>query len=366
MRLALTVGEPAGIGPDLTVMLAQTARDFDLIAIGDGQVLSHRAAQLGLDLHLTTHATDTPVRRNAGELSLLPCPVEAAVTPGRLDPANARHVLAMLELAGRGCLDGRFDAVVTAPVQKSVINDAGIPFSGHTEFFAELTRAPLPVMLLTAGTLRVALATTHLPLRQVADAITGPLLEQVLTILDQDLRNKLGLANPRILVCGLNPHAGEGGHLGREELEIIIPSLNRLRQRGMQLVGPLPADTLFTPHNLQGADAVLAMYHDQGLPVLKHAGFGEAVNITLGLPIIRTSVDHGTALDLAGTGQAKAGSLQAALAQARAMVLATRRVGGEDGPDLSKDLRKDGTKGRTKGSGIAAATTGNPHQHGNP
>ncbi|MEX0731015.1 MAG: 4-hydroxythreonine-4-phosphate dehydrogenase PdxA [Aquisalimonadaceae bacterium] len=323
IRLALTVGEPAGIGPDLAVMLARRSRDTDLVAIGDPDVLAERAHQLGESLRLVSDPT-VPVTRNAGELTVLPCPVHHPVVPGRLDTANARHVLRMLELAGRGCLDGRFDAVVTAPVQKSVINDAGIPFSGHTEFFAELTGAPLPVMLLAADDLRVALATTHLPLREVADAVTAARLTQVLRILDHDLRRKLGIARPRILVCGLNPHAGEGGHLGREEIDTIIPVLNMLRDEGLDLAGPLPADTLFTPRVLAGADAVLAMYHDQGLPVLKHAGFGHAVNITLGLPIIRTSVDHGTALDLAGSGRAEDGSLRAAMAYAERMVRATR------------------------------------------
>jgi 4-hydroxythreonine-4-phosphate dehydrogenase len=225
-------------------------------------------------------------------------------------------VLETLERAGQGCLDGRFAAVVTAPVHKGVINDAGVPFTGHTEFFAELTRAPLPVMMLAADQLRVALATTHLPLKDVAAAITPQRLKQVLRILEHDLRVKYGILRPRILVCGLNPHAGEGGHLGHEEIDVIEPALRELRAEGLNLIGPLPADTLFTPRQLDGADAVLAMYHDQGLPVLKYAGFGHAVNITLGLPIVRTSVDHCTALDLAGTGRAESGSLEAAIAEA--------------------------------------------------
>lgn len=323
-RLALTVGEPAGIGPDLTVMLAGQRRDLDLVAVGDPTVLAERAHLLDLSLRLFTDPA-APVARDPGELTVLPCPVDHPVIPGRLNAANAQHVLNMLEMAGRGCMEGRFDAVVTAPVQKSVINDAGIPFSGHTEFFAALTNAPLPVMLLATDKLRVALATTHLPLRAVADAITAQGLTRVLRILDQDLRHKLGIETPRILVCGLNPHAGEGGHLGREEIETIIPVLESLRSEGLNLIGPLPADTLFTPRQLDVADAVLAMYHDQGLPVLKHAGFGHAVNITLGLPIIRTSVDHGTALDLAGTGRAELGSLQAAVTYAEQMVRASRK-----------------------------------------
>ncbi len=244
---------------------------------------------------------------------MLPVPLGAAVTAGRLDPRNAAYVLETLRLAATRVLAGAADALVTAPVQKSVINDAGIPFSGHTEFLAELCGAPTPVMMLAAGTLRVALATTHLPLREVPAAITRDGLEAVLRLLHRDLRRCFGIAAPRILVCGLNPHAGEGGPLGREELEVIAPALAALRAEGMRLEGPLPADTLFTPRQLDQADAVLAMYHDQGLPVLKHAGFGEAVNVTLGLPIIRTSVDHGTALDLAGSGRAESGSLRAAL-----------------------------------------------------
>ncbi len=319
-RLALTVGEPAGIGPDLTVMQAQQPLDACLVAVGDPAVLEQRARLLGLPLRLRD---DNGQAHAPGELSVLPVPLSAPCTPGQLNPDNARAVLQMLETAGHGCLDGRFHAMVTGPVQKSVINDAGVPFSGHTEFLAELTGAPLPVMLLAADTLRVALATTHLPLRDVPDAITGPGLQQVLRILHRDLRDKMGVEQPRILVCGLNPHAGEGGHLGREELDVIIPALDELRAEGLRLDGPLPADTLFTPRNLQGADAVLAMYHDQGLPVLKHVGFGHAVNITLGLPIIRTSVDHGTALDLAGTGRADPGSLAAAIHQALVMVRAS-------------------------------------------
>ncbi|MCC5810917.1 MAG: 4-hydroxythreonine-4-phosphate dehydrogenase PdxA [Ectothiorhodospiraceae bacterium] len=320
-RLALTIGEPAGIGPDLAVMQAGRPLDACLVAIGDRDLLKERADRLGLPLQLRED-DGSPHAHRPGVLTVLDVPVARPVTPGTLDPANARAVLKTLELAGSGCLEGRFDAVVTAPVQKSVINDAGIPFTGHTEYFAELTGAPLPVMLLAADSLRVALATTHLPLRAVADAITGPGLQQVLRILHSDLQLKMGIERPRILVCGLNPHAGEGGHLGREELDVIIPALEELRAEGLHLEGPLPADTLFTPRHLEHADAVLAMYHDQGLPVLKHVGFGHAVNITLGLPIIRTSVDHGTALDLAGTGRADPGSLDAAIRQALAMVRA--------------------------------------------
>jgi 4-hydroxythreonine-4-phosphate dehydrogenase len=248
----------------------------------------------------------------------------AEVRSGQLNPANAAYVLHLLDRAIDGCLRGDFDAMVTAPVQKSVINDGGIPFSGHTEYLAARTGAALPVMMLVSGQLRVALATTHLPLASVSGAITQPLLEQVLHILDHDLRTRFEIRAPRILVCGLNPHAGEAGHLGREEIEVIAPALQNLRRHGMQLIGPAPADTAFTPHMLQQADAVLAMYHDQGLPVIKYVGFSNAVNITLGLPILRTSVDHGTALDLAGTGKADAGSLGAALALA--IELARRKI----------------------------------------
>jgi len=239
-------------------------------------------------------------------------PLARPATPGQPDPASAPAVLAMLRRAAEGCLEGEFAAMVTAPVHKAVINDAGLPFSGHTEFLAGITGGE-PVMLLAADKLRVALATTHLPLAEVPRAITAERVQRVLRVLDYDLRTRFGIAEPRILVAGLNPHAGEGGHLGREEIEVIEPALARLRREGLELEGPLPADTLFTPRRLENADAVLAMYHDQGLPVLKFAGFGRAVNITLGLPVVRTSVDHGTALDLAGTGKAESGSLVAAL-----------------------------------------------------
>jgi 4-hydroxythreonine-4-phosphate dehydrogenase len=320
-RLALTCGEPAGIGPDLAVMLAQTDLPDALVCLADPALLHARAAQLGLPLVIREYSAATHVEpQRAGELCVLPVPLRAECVPGRLDPANAAHVLDQLARACDGCLSGEFDALVTAPVHKGVINEAGTAFSGHTEFFAERCGGQHPVMLLAAGELRVALATTHLPLRAVADAITPTVLTQVARILHRDLREKYAIAQPRILVCGLNPHAGEDGHLGREEIEVITPTLEALRAEGLDLVGPLPADTLFTPRLLDGADAVLAMYHDQGLPVLKHAGFGRAVNVTLGLPIIRTSVDHGTALALAGTGQAVSGSLMAALRLAGELV----------------------------------------------
>lgn len=316
-RLALTAGEPAGIGPDLLAMLARSAGVAQRVAIGDPGVLERRARELGIDLTLRGFDPEAPRRATpAGTLELLEQPVDAPVVPGQLEPANASHVLALLAAAADGCLEGRFDAMVTAPVHKGVIHRAGHDFTGHTEWLAERAGSGRPVMMLVAGDLRVALVTTHLPLREVPDAISAPALERTLHILDHDLRRDFGLARPRIAVLGLNPHAGEGGVLGQEELNVIEPVLNRLRERGMQLVGPLPADTAFTPRALATVDAVLAMYHDQGLPVLKHAGFGEAVNVTLGLPFVRTSVDHGTALDLAGTGHADPGSLAAAEALA--------------------------------------------------
>ncbi|MEH6508423.1 4-hydroxythreonine-4-phosphate dehydrogenase PdxA [Halopseudomonas aestusnigri] len=326
-RLAITAGEPAGIGPDLCLMLAQHPSPCERVIIADPQLLRDRAQQLGLPVELLPFDPDAlPVAQAAGQLHVLPVTLGTACTPGQLDAGNSAYVLKTLRLAGEGALSGLFDAIVTAPVHKGIINEAGVPFSGHTEFFAEQTTTDQVVMMLACPGLRVALATTHLPLRQVADAITGPLIERVVRILHSDLVNKFGLSTPRILVCGLNPHAGEDGHLGREELDIIIPALERLRNEGIELIGPLPADTLFTPKHLDQADAVLAMYHDQGLPVLKHKGFGNAVNITLGMPIIRTSVDHGTALDLAGTGQANPGSLQVAIDTAIQMINARRAV----------------------------------------
>lgn len=326
-RLAITAGEPAGIGPDLCLMLAQQPSPCERVVIADPHMLRERAQQLGLTVELLPFDPDAlPTAQAAGQLCVLPVSLGAPCLPGQLNADNAAYVLETLRLAGEGALNGRFDAIVTAPVHKGIINEAGVPFSGHTEFFAEQTATEQVVMMLACPGLRVALATTHLPLRQVADAITGPLIERVVRILHSDLVNKFGLSDPRILVCGLNPHAGEDGHLGREELDIIIPALERLRSEGIQLIGPLPADTLFTPKHLDHADAVLAMYHDQGLPVLKHKGFGNAVNITLGMPIIRTSVDHGTALDLAGTGQANSGSLQVAIDTAIQMINARRAV----------------------------------------
>ena len=315
LRIAITAGEPAGIGPDIILTLLQQQQwPVDLVVIADPAVLRERAQQLGINLRLRPYTPDEAQRPcEAGECFILPVACAAPVTTGVLNPANAEYVLQTLRRASAGCMSGEFAAMVTAPLHKGIINDAGIPFTGHTEFLAELTHTPLPVMMLTAGTLRVALATTHVPLGMVSFLITPELLEDVLVILQRDLQEKFGIPDPHILVCGLNPHAGESGHLGMEEIEVIAPTLEHLRQQGMKLTGPLPADTLFTPRHLQGADAVLAMYHDQGLPVLKYAGFGQAINITLGLPIIRTSVDHGTALDLAGTGKAETGSLREAI-----------------------------------------------------
>ena len=312
--LILSAGEPAGIGPDLAVLLAQTPPPCPLVISASRKLLTDRAALRGLAFDPPDYRPD---RRTP--LSLLDLPLAAPVTPGRLDPANAGYVLDGLRRAVAGCLSGEFAGLVTGPVHKGVINDAGIAFTGHTEFLAELTGSARVVMMLTGAGLRVALATTHLPLRNVAAALSPALLDATLHILDQALRRDFGCATPRILVAGLNPHAGEGGHLGREEIEVIEPVLRRLREAGMDLVGPLPADTLFQKKHLDGADAVLAMYHDQGLPVLKFASFGGGVNVTLGLPIVRTSVDHGTALELAGRGDIDAGSLRAALDLAAAM-----------------------------------------------
>ena len=308
-RIALTSGEPAGIGPDLCIQLAQFDHEYEIIVLADPDLLIQRAEQLNQSISIQYFKPSAPTQPNqAGTITVLPVALSETTTCGQLNPQNSRYVLELITLATHGCLNELFDAMVTAPVHKGTINDAGIPFSGHTEFIADLTGGH-PVMMLSTPGLRVALATTHLPLSEVSAAITTDTLTQVINILDLALRQRFAIKQPNILVCGLNPHAGENGYLGREEIEIIEPVLNTLRSQGIHLLGPLPADTLFTPKYLETADAVLAMYHDQGLPVLKHMGFGQAVNVTLGLPIIRTSVDHGTALDLAGTGQAGIGSL---------------------------------------------------------
>ena len=323
-RVVITPGEPAGIGPDLVVQLAQRAWPVELVVCADAALLSDRAAMLGLPLSLLPYSPDTPARpQSAGTLTLLPIALRAPVVAGQLAVDNGQYVVDTLARACDGCLQSEFAALITGPVHKGVINDAGVPFTGHTEFFEERSQAKKVVMMLATEELRVALATTHLPLRAVADAITPALLQEVIGILHHDLRTKFGIADPHILVCGLNPHAGEGGHMGTEEIDTIIPVLDELRAQGLKLNGPLPADTLFQPKYLDHADAVLAMYHDQGLPVLKYQGFGRGVNITLGLPFIRTSVDHGTALELAGRGQADVGSFITALNLAIKMIVNT-------------------------------------------
>ncbi len=318
--LAVTSGEPAGIGPELCVHLA--TRDWPVrpVVLGDVELIEERANRIAAAVTVREFLPGTPALR--GVLDVLHRPLAAPALAGSLDPANAGYVLGLLDRAIDGCRSGEFAGMVTAPVHKGVICEAGVPFSGHTEYLAEKTGTPRVVMMLVGGGMRVALATTHLPLAAVPAAITAELLEDTLRILQRDLVTRFGLAQPRILVAGLNPHAGEGGHMGREEIEVIAPLLARLRAQGMQLDGPLPADTLFVPHTLARGDAVLAMYHDQGLPVLKHASFGGGVNVTLGLPIVRTSVDHGTALDLAGSGRADPGSLFAALELAAQMAQA--------------------------------------------
>jgi 4-hydroxythreonine-4-phosphate dehydrogenase len=318
-RIALTPGEPAGIGPDLCIQLAQQDLPCQLIAIASPELLAQRAKQLGFSIQINEFdGSLPPTAHKAGSLTVFPVELAEPVQCGKTNPLNSRYVLKTITKATRGCMDGLFDAMVTGPAHKGVINDAGFPFSGHTEYIAEITGGH-PVMMLATPGLRVALVTTHLPLAEVSPAITHTRLRTVIRILDHDLRTRFNLDNPKILVCGLNPHAGENGHLGREEIDIIEPVLEGLRLQGLNLQGPLPADTLFTAKYLDSADAVLAMYHDQGLPVLKYLGFGKAVNITLGLPVIRTSVDHGTALDLAGTGKADPGSLFVALQTALTM-----------------------------------------------
>jgi 4-hydroxythreonine-4-phosphate dehydrogenase len=320
-RIAITLGEPAGVGPELVARVAQHALAAELIAVGDGALLAARAALLDLPLELEPFdASAESAAHRPGALKLLSVPLAVAAEAGKLDTRNAAATLAALDAAIDLARGGVVAAIVTPPLHKGVINDAGVPFSGHTERLAEKLGAAQPVMLLMAGRLRVALLTTHLPLRAVPDAVTAARLTAVLEVLHRELSSRFGIEQPRIAVLGLNPHAGEGGHLGREELEVIAPVLVALRAKGMDLRGPLPADTAFTPAALADCDAVLAMYHDQGLPVLKHAGFGRAVNLTLGLPIVRTSVDHGTALDLAGTGKADASSLEEALATALALI----------------------------------------------
>lgn len=317
--LVVTPGEPAGIGPDLCVQLAAAPPDIPLVVIADKYLLQQRAAQLYIPLQVRDYSASREKVIQPNTLMVIHVPLVAACHAGVLNAANSEYVLATLRRAAQGCLSGEFAGMVTAPVHKGIINDAGFNFSGHTEFLAELTGTTQVVMMLVGGGMRVALATTHLPLKDVPAAITPALLKNVLHIIRHDLRHRFGIAQPRILVAGLNPHAGEGGYLGREEIDVMIPVLDKLRAGGMNVSEPLPADTLFTPQKLAQCDCVLAMYHDQGLPVLKHASFGQGVNITLGMPIIRTSVDHGTALDLAGTGNADGGSLLEAIKLAAQM-----------------------------------------------
>lgn len=321
-RIVLSSGEPAGVGPDLCLAIAARALPCELVCLADTTLLAKRARMLGVDIGLQAYRPSQFCPHQPGRLIVEHHGLAVPCTPGRLDVRNARYVTGLLERACAGTLAGEFAAIVTAPVHKGVINDAGMAFTGHTEFFATRTGAS-PVMMLATAELRVALATTHLPLTRVSAAITRESLCAILATLDRDLKRWWGLARPRIGVCGLNPHAGEGGHLGDEEIRVIGPAIATMRERGLAVTGPLPADTVFVPRVLAHYDAVLAMYHDQGLPVIKHAGFDAAVNVTLGLPILRTSVDHGTALELAGSGRAEAGSLMAALELA--ITLAARR-----------------------------------------
>jgi 4-hydroxythreonine-4-phosphate dehydrogenase len=319
--LAVTSGEPAGIGPDLCLALAEYAFDARIVVLGDAAMRHARADQLGRSVRIVDAAEDIE-QHCVGTLCVQHLPTATAAVAGQLDARNGRYVLALLDAAVAGCQSRRFDAIVTAPVHKSVINDAGIAFTGHTEYLAARTATPRVVMMLAGGGLRVALATIHLALKDVPAAITQPELTTTLRILYAALQHDFGIVAPRVLVAGLNPHAGESGHIGREEIDVIEPVLVALRAEGMNLIGPVPADTLFSRIRHESCDAVLAMYHDQGLPVLKYASFGAGVNITLGLPLVRTSVDHGTALDLAGTGRAEVGSLLTAIDVALEMVAA--------------------------------------------
>jgi len=317
--LVITAGEPAGIGPDLCVQLSVAPSAIPFVVIADKHLLQQRAALLGIPLQIRDYSDARESVSRPDTLTVIHVPLVEECQPGVLNAANSEYVLATLRRAVQGCQRNDFSGMVTAPVHKGIINDAGIDFTGHTEFLAEQTNTKQVVMMLVGGGMRVALVTTHLALHDVPAAITAPLLENVLRIIQHDLLRRFGITQPRILAAGLNPHAGEGGYLGREEIEVMIPVLDRLRAEGMKVSVPLPADTLFTPQKLAQCDCVLAMYHDQGLPVLKHASFGQGVNVTLGLPIIRTSVDHGTALDLAGTGNADGGSLLEAISLAARM-----------------------------------------------
>ncbi|MDD1781626.1 4-hydroxythreonine-4-phosphate dehydrogenase PdxA [Enterovibrio sp. ZSDZ35] len=320
-RIAITPGEPAGIGPDLVLSLAHGDWPHQLVVCGNKNMLAERATLLGIDVRFEDYdPTLAPKAHEKGVMVVCDEPLDADVIPGVLNEANGRYVLNTLTRAAEGNMQGEFAAVVTGPVHKGVINRSGVSFSGHTEFFQHHANVQQVVMMLATEGLRVALVTTHIPLAYVSKAITEERLFQVIEILNEDMKSKFGIKEPKIYVCGLNPHAGEDGCLGREEIEVIEPALEKLREQGLKLIGPLPADTLFQEKYLKDADAVLAMYHDQGLPVLKFKGFGKSVNITLGLPFIRTSVDHGTALDLAGTGTADTGSLRTALSHAIELV----------------------------------------------
>ena len=323
MRFVITPGEPAGIGPDLIIQLAQTAHEHELVCIADSSMLKKRAEKLGLPLTIHPYNKNKIQTNVAGSLTVLEEALENPSVCGTADKKNAQSQLNALQRAVKGCVNNEFAALITGPMHKGIINEAGIPFTGHTEYLAELTNTKKVVMMLAApeskSQLRVALATTHLALSQVSQAITQQSLTEVISILSTEMKKYFVEKTPNILICGLNPHAGEDGHLGREEIETLIPVIDKLNNQGFNLKGPLPADTVFTQPYIENADAILAMYHDQGLPVLKHVGFGAAVNVTLGLPIIRTSVDHGTAFDLAGTGKADSGSLKAAINMATQM-----------------------------------------------
>lgn len=323
--MAVTAGEPAGVGPDLCVALAHRELPARIVVIADKQLLLTRARSLGMPLECADFASSGSPAPRTGTLLVAHVPLAAPARPGKLDPANSAYVLRTLEVAADGCLAGIFDAMATAPVHKGVINDAGFAFTGHTEFLAARTGVKQVVMMLAGGGMRVALATTHVALKDVARSITPDGLERSLRIVQHDLVERFAIARPRIAVAGLNPHAGESGHLGREEIDVVIPVLNKLRSQGFDLVGPLPADTLFNRERLRGYDCALAMYHDQGLPVLKYASFGSGINVTLGLPIVRTSVDHGTALELAGTGRAEVGSLLEAVRLAAELALRSKQ-----------------------------------------
>jgi len=311
--IAITPGEPAGIGPNILLQLVAQQSDLSIVAIADKNLLQERAELLNIPIDIIPYTGQKKLSFAKSTLNVLHVPLAEPAMPGKLNVKNVPYVIKTLELAAEKCLSGEFNALVTGPVNKAIINQAGVAFTGHTEFLAQLTKAPLPVMLLMSEQLKVALVTTHIPLSQVAKTITAELLTKVITVLHHDLENRFAIKQPRITVCGINPHAGENGHIGKEEQQIIIPTLEKLRQQGFNLIGPVSADTAFTANKLSQTDVVLAMFHDQGLPVIKTLGFGNIINVTLGLPIIRTSVDHGTALEIAGTGQANPSSLKAAL-----------------------------------------------------